>query len=161
MIRKTGVFWYNRSVEIITNNAKETFELGQKIGKDLISNSQKGRIVCLYGDLGSGKTVFSQGLAKSFGISDLVPSPTFIIVRHYSIPVKVGFTFFHIDLYRLENMQEIANLGLSEIFSNPNNFIAVEWAEKLDKLLSKQRIDVKFTILDGSRRKIDISYERS
>lgn len=148
-------------MEIITKNAQETISLGQKIGNYLISNRKEGRILCLYGDLGSGKTVFSQGLAKSFGINGLVPSPTFIIVRHYDIPLKRGFSFFHVDLYRLENSREIASLGLDEIFSDSTNFIAVEWAEKLDKLLPKQRIDIKFTMLDSSRRKINISYERS
>lgn len=146
-------------MEIITNSARQTYLLGQKIGKELLSDNQKGRVICLYGDLGSGKTTFIQGFAGGLGIKDFVPSPTFIIVRQYDIPVKNRRTFFHIDLYRLENTQEIAGLGLNEIFADSSNFVAVEWAEKLDKLLPKQRIDIRFIILDGNSRKISISYE--
>lgn len=145
-------------MEIITENTKQTYLFGQKIGQEIIK-SRKGRVICLYGELGSGKTTFTQGVAKGLGVGDFVLSPTFIIVRQYNLPVENKRVFFHIDLYRIENEGELTNIGLHEIFSNSDNIIVVEWAEKLGKFLPQKRIDIKFTILDFNRRKINFSYE--
>lgn len=143
-------------MDIISRSDQETFALGQKIA-NLVANNREVSLVCLYGELGSGKTTFVQGMAKSLGIKQLVPSPTFIIVRQYKIKVNRFTSFFHIDLYRLENKQEITNLGLSDIFSDSHNIIVVEWAEKLGTLKPKQRIDIKFDFVNENTRRINIS----
>jgi tRNA threonylcarbamoyladenosine biosynthesis protein TsaE len=139
---------------IITDNFKQTQELGRVFAKTL----QKGDIVCLYGDLGSGKTTFTQGLAEGLGIKNRIISPTFVIVRCYRIKnYESGImNFYHIDLYRIEGEKDIENLGIEEILSNENNIVAVEWAEKLKKYLPKKRIDIEFYYEKNDSRKIII-----
>ena len=144
-------------MEIITKSAQETFKLGEKIGNRLILSSDRGdHVLCLSGQLGSGKTTFIQGIAKSLGIIKPVPSPTFIIVRQYETRAKLYSQFYHIDLYRLETKKDLQTLELKEIFSDPNSLIAVEWAEKLASLLPEKRIDISFEVSGLNTRKIKI-----
>ena len=133
-------------MEIVTKSARETQELGKKL-----ANNLKGGIVALYGELGSGKTTFVQGLAAGLGIKKRIVSPTFIFIRQYS-------NFYHIDLYRIEKPEDARGLGLEEILGDPANIVVIEWAEKIKNLLPKKRIDVKFKILGENERKITTSY---
>ncbi len=112
-------------------------------------------ILCLYGDLGSGKTTFVQGFAKGLGITTRLLSPTFIIVRHYSLPADESF-LCHIDLYRVKTSHDIAALGFSEIISDSKAYICVEWAEKLEGLLPEKRIDVRFVTRSNDTHDISI-----
>lgn len=156
----------------ITNNSGET----QKISENFVKRLKKGNVIALYGNLGSGKTTFVQGLARGFGITKRIISPTFIIVRQYKVsPPRspVGHlgggedirpstparrnTFYHVDLYRIEDQREIEGLGLREIINDGKNTIAIEWAEKMQNLLPKKRWDVEFEDLGGNRRKIVIN----
>ncbi len=164
-------------MEIITQSAQQTQELGEKIGRDLITKNKGPKIFCLYGDLGSGKTTFIQGLARGLKIKQRIISPTFIFVRQYKIPppkslsVQLGGgkrkrewkTFYHIDLYRIEKPNEAKVLGLEEIFSDPKAIVAIEWAEKIASLLSDgkkmlpgERIDICFQYIDDKKRKISL-----
>ena len=102
--------------------------------------------MCLYGQLGSGKTTFCQGFAKGLGIGGRLLSPTFIIVRRYELPNNQNF-LYHIDLYRV-NGKDLSNLGLEEIFADSSALVLVEWAEKLGALMQKRRIDVHFSAED-------------
>lgn len=130
-----------------------SFEQTQMIGKDLGSKLKGGEILALYGDLGSGKTTFVQGVALGLGIKRRIISPTFIIVRKYALTMK---NFYHIDLYRIDSERDIEGLGLKEIIDNQENIVAIEWAQKLGSLLSKKRIDIKFEHLDQDKRRITI-----
>lgn len=134
----------------VTNN----FERTQKLGKDFAKFLKRGDVVALYGDLGSGKTTFVQGLAKGLGIKQGIISPTFIIVRSYRLGVG---SFYHIDLYRTESEKDIEGLGIEEIINNKNNIVVVEWAEKLKKYLPKKRIDVNFFYENENKRRINFS----
>ncbi|MFH1186745.1 MAG: tRNA (adenosine(37)-N6)-threonylcarbamoyltransferase complex ATPase subunit type 1 TsaE [Candidatus Levyibacteriota bacterium] len=134
---------------IITKNKNET----QKLGKDLAKEIKKGVVLALYGELGSGKTTFVQGFAKGLRIKNRIISPTFIILRKYKLKKR---NFFHIDLYRIQTGDDINSLGIEEIFTNKENIIAIEWAEKLEKLLPCKRIDIFFKDLGGNKRKITI-----
>lgn len=127
----------------ITKSASETAKLGEKLAKRVTN----GGILALYGDLGSGKTTFVQGLAKGLGITKRIISPTFVIIRQY-------YNFYHIDLYRVENQHGLEGLGIEEIFNNPKNIVAIEWAEKLSDMLPKGRLDVRFEHMDEGERKI-------
>lgn len=131
-----------------TNSSRETQKLGQSFAKVL----EKGDTVALYGDLGSGKTTFVQGLAEGLGVKEKIISPTFIIIRSY--PSK---NFYHIDLYRIEKNQKIESLGLAEILDNPLNIVAIEWAERIENLLPKKIIKIKFSHEDNNVRKIFFS----
>ncbi len=135
--------------EIITKNAQETAEVGARLA------GERPRLVCLYGELGSGKTTFTQGFAKALGVKNRLLSPTFIIVRRYDLPKNL--LFYHVDLYRLNSTDEMEELGLSEIFSDPQAFVVVEWADKLGDLLPTNRIDIHFSVVDNEKHKLTIT----
>lgn len=136
-----------RKKVFITSSFKATQKLGQEFAKRL----KKGDIVCLYGDLGSGKTTFVQGLAKGLGIKQRIISPTFIIIRSYELAVG---SFYHIDLYRAEGKKDLEGLGIEEIINDKNNIVIIEWAEKLRGLIQKKRIDIEFFYEKENVRKI-------
>lgn len=139
-------------MEILTKSAKETKALGKKIA----ANLKGGAILALSGELGSGKTTFVQGLAKGLGIKQRIISPTFILVRKYGLGPK---NFYHIDLYRLETGidREVRNLGIEEIWDNPENIVAIEWAEKIKKMIPEKATWIEFKNLGENERKIKTS----
>jgi tRNA threonylcarbamoyladenosine biosynthesis protein TsaE len=130
-----------------TKSFKET----QKLARDFAKVLKKGDIVCLYGDLGSGKTTFTQGLAEGLEIKNRIISPTFVIVRSY---VQRVLNFYHIDLYRIESEKSLKSLGIEEILYNKNNIVVIEWAEKLKKYLPQERIDIEIFYKKDNTRKI-------
>ncbi len=162
----------------ITNSFRETQRLGEGFAKRLhlcqgVTLTKKGAcVIALYGELGSGKTTFVQGLAEGLGIKKRIVSPTFIIVRSYNIEnqkskiknqkykskvkiLEIG-TLYHIDLYRIAKEKDVVELGLKEILDNPNNIVVIEWAEKMRSFLPNTRIEIKFSYIDREKRKIDI-----
>lgn len=137
---------------IISRNTIET----KKIGRDLAAKFSGGEVVCLYGELGAGKTVFVQGMVEYFLPGKRVLSPTFIIVRQYTVNHKSIKKFLHTDLYRLADLNEIKELEFFESANISDTVVAIEWAEKLQKLLPQKRIDIHINNLDGYRREIKI-----
>ena len=131
----------------VTNSALETQKLGEKLSKGV----ERGGIILLYGDLGSGKTTFVQGLAKGLKIKRRIISPTFIIVRSYKEK-----NFYHVDLYRIEDKKDTKNLGLEEILKDKKNIVAIEWPEKIKRNIPKKRTEIFFTYLADQKRKIEI-----
>lgn len=109
----------------ISNSEEETKSIAAKLAKE-----SKCNIFALTGELGAGKTTFVQGFAKGLGIKDKIISPTFVLIRQHPIP-DTKKVLYHIDLYRLTNLQD---LGLQEIWSDPNNIVLIEWTEKLTEL---------------------------
>ncbi|GMX58862.1 MAG: tRNA (adenosine(37)-N6)-threonylcarbamoyltransferase complex ATPase subunit type 1 TsaE [Candidatus Microsyncoccus archaeolyticus] len=139
-------------MEIISNNFLETKELGKKIGKDILGcRKDKSTVLNLKGNLGAGKTTFIQGFALGLGIRKKILSPTFIIFNKYKI--KDGY-FYHIDCYRIDKEKEMKDLGFDQIINNPKNIVAIEWGEKIKKIMPKNAIDIKFKILKENKRKI-------
>lgn len=113
-------------------------------------------VVGLYGDLGSGKTAFTKGIAKALGITDTVTSPTFVIEKIYKITSHPHFThLIHIDAYRLEKSSEIVSLGWNEIISDPHNLICIEWPERVLDIMPTDHIALKFTFVDENTRLIE------
>src|SRR3989338_620872 len=147
-------------MEILTKSAHETKSLGKKIATDLIRNH--ANVLALTGELGSGKTTFVHGLAEGLGIKQRIISPTFILVRKYKIPIShqplTISHLYHIDLYRLEeNVEaEVRNLGLEEIWQNPENIVVIEWAEKIKGLISGAATWIKFENLGEDERRIKV-----
>ncbi len=148
-------------MEITTKSAKETSEFGEKVASDL---KVKGAVVfALTGDLGSGKTTFVKGLAKGLGITQRILSPTFILMRKYNIKLSTFnsqlSTFYHVDLYRLESdiEKEMKNMGVDDLWSNKENIIAIEWAEKAKDFIPKNATWIKFENLGGGMRKIVVN----
>ena len=97
-------------------------------------------VIALSGELGSGKTTFSQGFLKALGVKQAVISPTFLIIRRYGLK-KLSFTSaFHIDCYRIERPEELVALSLKEIVSNPEYIVLIEWPELVKKYLPKDTL---------------------
>lgn len=145
-------------ISIITKSAQETTRLGRKIGHSFLTEPQGdiANVTYLFGEMGSGKTTFVQGLAQGLGISGRLLSPTFIIVRRYDLKKNYSY-FYHIDLYRLTRFQEFASLGLAEILSDKTVIVAIEWAEKLKNFVPK-RTDIHFKALKDSSRQIQVTH---
>jgi len=132
---------------ILTSSEKETFEVAKRMGEGFSG----GEVVLLIGELGAGKTIFAKGLAAGLGVPhpERVNSPSFTLIKHY----RGRLPFYHIDLYRIDDPDEIYELGISELI-RPPNVIAIEWAEKLGVLTPLPAIRVRINHKDGEEREI-------
>lgn len=141
-----------------TSSAEETLQLGEKIGKLLVP----GDIVLLFGDLGSGKTTLTQGIAAGLDVEkgEYVRSPTFTLINEYRGRLPV----YHIDLYRIGSHEELEQLGLEELFFGRGVAI-VEWADKLfqgkngenlNEFNLNERIEARLKIIKNDNRSIEI-----
>src|ERR1700751_5177554 len=103
------------------------FNQTQQLGKEFARHLKGGEVLCLYGDLGSGKTTFMQGLAKGLGITRNIISPTFIIMRNYRTRLKIKDlrlkNLYHVDLYRIESEKDVEGLGLLELMYREENVV--------------------------------------
>lgn len=140
-------------MKIITKSVLETRAIARKFGQ-LIRGWQSNNsiVLALIGNLGTGKTTFIQGLAKGLGVKDKILSPTFVLARNYNL--KNGGRFYHFDSYRLKNEKDLAKLGFKNILKEKNNIIAIEWADKVKRILPKKHFILKFKHLDKNRREI-------
>lgn len=136
-------------MQFISTSAKQT----QRFAQELAQKYKSGGIIALTGELGAGKTTFTQGFAKGLGIKEKIISPTFVLIRQYPLPNSKSI-FYHLDLYRLDS--EFNNIGLDEIFSDKNAIILIEWAEKLGDLLPKNTKKIYIEILDDDSRRISM-----
>jgi len=133
---------------IITNNEDETVREGIKLGRGLMP----GAVVALYGDLGAGKTAFTRGVAKGLGITASVSSPTFTIVNEYPGDIPL----FHFDMYRLENENELYDIGWDD-YLDRSGICIVEWSEKVPGAFTSDTILVRILKLSDNKRSIEIS----
>ena len=133
----------NRNESFKTESPEETQALGEKIGKTI----QQGDVIALIGDLGTGKTCLTQGIARGAGIApdEIVSSPSYILINEYNGKVPI----YHIDLYRLENSEEIAELGLGE-YVDGNGICIIEWAERMADALPDTCIKIHITLADAN-----------
>jgi tRNA threonylcarbamoyladenosine biosynthesis protein TsaE len=140
----------------LTNNSLQTKKAGQALAANILKSPVRTSAVVLglRGDLGGGKTTFLQGLAKGLGIKDKVLSPTFIVMRRMEINKTRFKNFYHLDCYRIENDKELLTLGWENIISDPQNIIAIEWVDKIKKILPKDCLMLEFEFLNKNKRKI-------
>lgn len=139
------------SIEYTSNSAEETQRIGEQIGNAL----EKGNCIALHGDLGSGKTTFTQGLAKGLGITTHLSSPTFIIMRAYMI-AKFKTMFYHVDLYRTKDENDAKGIGLDEILLDNNSIVVIEWPEKISQLIPEKTKHIYFEYLEEDKRRIKV-----
>lgn len=139
-------------MEILTKSEKET----QKIAKDFAKSLKSGGIFALEGDLGSGKTTFTKGIASALGISDTITSPTFVILKNYEIKNKKSKikNLIHIDCYRITDFEDAKSIGLQEYFELPDNIIIIEWPENIKSILPNGTKYIEFENLGENKRKI-------
>ncbi|MBU2632643.1 tRNA (adenosine(37)-N6)-threonylcarbamoyltransferase complex ATPase subunit type 1 TsaE [Patescibacteria group bacterium] len=136
---------------INTKNHKETEKQGISFAKKL----KRGDFVALYGQLGAGKTTFIQGIMKGLGIKKRIVSPTFIIIRMYESEEK-KMNVYHLDLYRIESVDDLPSIGFEDILKDEKGIVLVEWAEKIKNVLPKKRFDVYFEYMNKNCREIKI-----
>ncbi len=137
-------------LRIISNSPEETEFAGYSLGK-VLKNSGKTSTIYLFGDLGSGKTVFVKGLGKAFGISPRdIGSASFIIVAQYDSSPP----FYHIDLYRIEGDSALESIGIWE-YIDGDGITAIEWAERISEI-PEEAIKVTFKIKGETSREINI-----
>lgn len=157
----------------ITQKSKETKELGKLLAKEL-SGSE---VICLSGELGAGKTTFTQGLLEGLGAEKPYTSPTFVVMKEYSAenPVKSlrshGAskkqevrnkkiqTIYHLDAYRV-SAEDILNLGWEEIISGDKNVCIVEWADRIEKIIPRRAVWIDFEWIDEKKRRIRIAFAK-
>ena len=136
-------------MNFITNTVEETIELGKKIGRSL----EPGDIICIDGDLGSGKTHLTKGIALGLGIDEHITSPTFNIVNEYEGKIKL----YHFDVYRVNDPDEIAAIGFDEyIFSDAVSVI--EWSDYIKELIPDDHIQINIANESETRRSINIEF---
>jgi tRNA threonylcarbamoyladenosine biosynthesis protein TsaE len=137
---------------VFSLSEEETIELGRVMGRGL----RGGELIVLDGDLGLGKTVFAKGIATGLGVApEDVASPSFTLVREYRdgrVPM------FHVDLYRIENTEEMGTLGIEEILA-ASGVVVVEWGEKLPPYLRRGATMIRFFDLGEGSRRIEITAE--
>lgn len=138
-------------IELETRTAEETREIGSALAALL----QPRDTLVLTGDLGAGKTTLVQGIARGLDVHDHVASPTFTLVREYSGRLDVA----HVDVYRLERVQDVVDLGLDEL-GGPNRVLVVEWGDAIADLLPSDRLRVELTSdNDSDARRLTVAPE--
>ena len=128
--------------KITTKCEEDTMEIAQNIESEKFPNM----VICLTGDLGSGKTIFTKGFAEALGIDENITSPTFNIIKEYT---GGEANLYHMDLYRLNG--DVKNLGLEEYFTK-GGVVIIEWADLIEDYLPEERLDVKIKVVDEDTR---------
>jgi len=129
------------TLEILTGSGKETKKIGEILGQQILSyRHPMSIIISLEGELGSGKTTFTQGFAKGLGIKENPRSPTFVIMQIYKFKKR---SFIHIDAYRVKS-KDLKILGWRALIKNPENLILIEWGNKIKNILPKNSLRIIF-----------------
>ena len=129
--------------KLITNSEFETIEIAQNIESEKFPNM----VICLNGELGSGKTMFVKGIANALGINEVITSPTFNIIKEYEGELPL----YHLDVYRLDEASN--DIGIEEYFSK-GGIVVIEWAENIKDILLEERLDVKIKVLGENKRSL-------
>lgn len=129
--------------KIISHSELDTIELAQNIEAEKFENM----VICLDGELGSGKTLFVKGFAQANGIKESITSPTFTIIKEYEGELPL----YHMDVYRLDGISE--GVGIEEYFSK-NGVVIIEWANSIKDILPEERLDIKIKVAGDNKRQI-------
>ena len=132
--------------KITTYDENDTIELAQNIESEKFANM----VMCLEGDLGSGKTVFAKAFARAMGITDNITSPTFNIIKEYQGDMKL----FHMDVYRLSDMKQ--DIGIEEYFTK-RGITIIEWSDLIEDILPKNRLRIRIKMIDENTRQFVIT----
>jgi len=135
-------------VKIISKSIKDTI----KVGKIIAKNSNPGDIICLFGQLGSGKTVLAKGIAQGLGVAkNKVISPSFVLLRQH---MKGRLPLYHFDLYRLKDLGDILGLGYEEYLFD-KGVTVIEWADRLRNLLPREYLKIRLSLKSDTKRSLE------
>lgn len=131
---------------MITKSKTQTQKFAKKLAQQILKKGpgRQAQVLALSGDLGAGKTTFTQGFMKALGVKHHVTSPTFMIVRRYELKNQKFLNAYHFDLYRIHQSKEILALDFRKIIRNPENIVLIEWPERLGRLLPKSATKISF-----------------
>ncbi len=138
-----------------SKSTTETEEFAKNFVEGLEPSASSGRLVGLSGELGAGKTAFVKAVAKALGVKEEITSPTFVILKRFTIHDSRFKNLIHIDAYRLEHPSELENLGWKQLLADPKNLILLEWPEKVADILPQGMIEVSFEYIDEKTRRIE------
>ncbi len=143
--------------KFLTKNSTQTKKLAEKLAIKILQEKkrEKAFVIGLEGELGAGKTTFLQGFAKGLSIKERILSPTFILMRRFSL--KGGRNFYHLDCYRIAKAKEVLDLGFKDIILGPQNIVAVEWAGKIKEILPKNALRIKVRVIGDKEREVSVS----
>lgn len=141
---------------IISKSLKDTQDLAREWLGSLDTSHDEATIVGLYGNLGAGKTAFTQAVARELGIKDTVTSPTFVIEKLYETTHPHFARLIHIDAYRLESGRELQVLNFESLVSNPHNLIIIEWPENVKEILPENHSKIFCEFVDETTRKFEV-----
>jgi tRNA threonylcarbamoyladenosine biosynthesis protein TsaE len=144
--------------KIISKNTEDTEKIAKDFIKNIKSYNKSATLIALSGELGAGKTTFTQALGKHLGIKNKINSPTFVIMKKYALKSNEHDFLFHLDAYRLKNEKELEKLGWAEIIANPKNLIFIEWPENVKKAIPKKHISIKISHIKEGERKFEIKH---
>ncbi|MBI5005195.1 MAG: tRNA (adenosine(37)-N6)-threonylcarbamoyltransferase complex ATPase subunit type 1 TsaE [Candidatus Lloydbacteria bacterium] len=147
----------------ITGKPEETARVAENLARAILKKGigSQAVVVGLSGELGAGKTTFTQAFAKALGVKEPVVSPTFILERVYRLPKQTPLSHFvHIDAYRLKGRSELFELGWDALIANPKNIIMVEWADKIGQVLPKDATQLFFSHKGGDKRNIEVKIQK-
>jgi len=137
-------------MKILSGSARETLAIGRTIA----GLAKAGDIICLFGQLGSGKTVLAKGIAQGLRVKGKeVISPSFVLLREYD---SGKLPLYHFDLYRLKGVQEVLDLGYEEYLFG-QGLSVIEWADRLKVLEPKEALSIRLSVLGGSKRELVFS----
>ena len=147
--------------DLVSKGVKDTDKIARDFFREILkTKTTKATVVGLSGELGAGKTAFTQAMAKMFGIKNKVNSPTFVIMKRY--PLKKNkknnnYKFlFHLDAYRLKNEKELLHLGWEEIIADKENLVFIEWPENVAKIMPKDSHSIKISHTKEGNRSFKI-----
>lgn len=145
-------------MRLVSQSPHDTQAIAAKLADQLLSalpSRSQATIVALRGELGAGKTTFTQGFAQALKITNKPKSPTFMLAKQYAIP-GTSFSLWHLDCYRLNGHQDLINLDLHSLFVDPKNIILVEWPERIGDGLPREHVEVHLTHEGNDKRGITI-----
>ena len=131
-------------------------EILKQAPKARLNLAERATIVALRGELGAGKTTFTQKVGEILGVAENMHSPTFVIMKIYNIDFREFKNFIHIDAYRIEKDSELLHLGWEEIISEPENLVFIEWPENVPGLIPENAKRISFKHVDENTREISV-----
>ena len=143
-------------MDVTTRSLEEFTEAAQRFVAGIVADSDGATVVTLSGDLGAGKTTFTQVVAQSLGVTEDVTSPTFVLEKIYDLEGQQFSRLVHIDAYRLNSAHELEVLGWKELLADRGNLIVLEWPERVEEAIPEYATRIRFDI-HGDERTISIN----
>jgi len=141
-----------------------TLDQMKSVADEVVQNvrplSASAHVLALTGNLGAGKTTFTQHLAASLGVTESITSPTFVVMKRYDLLDQAFTHLVHIDAYRLEHSNELEVLGFQELLQDPQNLIVIEWPENVAAILPENKTTITLEVADTESRNITITYAK-